>query len=319
MSRSRLIVSTLTALAGAATAAASPALAATPRTEDVRAEPVTVQVVAQVPDKLWNAVSPLLHGLFARQQHQDITFAGKRYALFWSNFQVGHSGMGATGAIAAARRARDQSAFVDRPLTAAEARSFAAVPLWRDADVLVVRPDNPACQAGVSRAAAGDLLAGRSRTWSVLGVPAPAAGGNAVHLTVSSLVDKPALSLQPFGVARSPSARLDPGVHAIAAVADPAAVVAMPWSAARSYVEAGSACAVPVGGVAPSAATIRDGSYPGAYTVSWAYPRRPLQGTTGRPSPFQARVNALFRSYLTTTGRSLVLKPAGEYGARLLP
>jgi len=300
-------------------AAAAAAPAAAPRNGDAGAEPVTVQIVAQVPDKLWNVVSPLMRSLFAREQHQDITFAGKRYALFWSNVQTGHSGSTSDEALAAARRARDQSAFIDRPLTAAEARDFATVPIWLDADALVVRPDNPACQKGLSTAAVRGVLSGRSRTWSALGLPASATGGNAIHLIVSSLVDKPYLSLQPFGVKRSPTARLDPGTHAIAAAADPLALVAMPWSAARPYIDAGTACAVPVAGVAPSVATIRDGSYPGSYTVFWAYPRQPWQVAADRPNPWQARINALFRSHLKTRARPLVLKSAGEYGPRLLP
>jgi hypothetical protein len=45
------------------------------------------------------------------------------------------------------------------------------------------------------------------------------------------------------------------------------------WSAARTALEAARVCAVPLDGVAPAEATIRDGSYPAARTVSWAYRR----------------------------------------------
>ena len=75
-----------------------------------------------------------------------------------------------------------QGIFLDRRLTAAERRHMQVrADLGRDADVLVVGRGHPACASGVSRAAVRGIAAGRIRTWSAAGVPAPASG-NAIAL-----------------------------------------------------------------------------------------------------------------------------------------
>jgi hypothetical protein len=164
-----------------------------------------------------------------------------------------------------ARNTGTAGAFVDRRLTAAERRAWHSQLVWIDGDVLVVNTSNPLCTSGTSRAAARSKLATATRgTWY-----APAGlTGDPEYL----------FGLHPRKRGASgygKAVRIVDEQAAIGAVAsDPTAIAAVAWSAARGAVAAGAVCAVPLGGVTASEATLRTGRYPASVPVSFAWPRR---------------------------------------------
>lgn len=194
-----------------------------------------------------------------------------------------------------------QGVFLDRPLTSAERRYVhVRADLGRDADVLVVNRSHPACASGVSRAAARGIAAGRIRTWSAAGVATPASG-DAIALrragTGGQFVEprfgagprlpKGARSATDGGLSEAASGNL-----AVAAVTS--------WSRARAYQQ--TTCAVPVGGTAPSDASVRDLSHPDAYPISFVTLRR-----LGQARP----IVAAFVKYLTGRRATTSLRERG--------
>jgi len=187
-----------------------------------------------------------------------------------------------------------QGIFLDRRLTAAERRHMQMrADLGRDADVLVVARGHPACASGVSRAAVRGIAAGKIRTWSAAGVPTPASGDaialrragdgfeRFVEPRFGAHVRLPlgARAARDGGVSEASSGNL-----AIAAVSS--------WSRARAF--QGTTCAVPVGGAAPSDASVRALSHPDAYPISFVTLRRLGSRDRGvRP------ITAAFLQYLT--------------------
>jgi hypothetical protein len=154
-------------------------------------------------------------------------------------------------------------ALVDRGLTAAERRSFRSfrtVPLFLDADVVLGAPGEPLCRDGVAL--------GTVAGWLQPG------GAPPQPLVAPAMDDGAARPL--FGAPPAePPLRVLPEPAAVEAAARGEALALVAWSAARTALETRRVCAVPVGGVAPAEATIRDGSYPAARRVSWAYRRWP--------------------------------------------
>lgn len=195
--------------------------------------------------------------------------------------------------IRARRFPSPQGVFLDRRLTAAERRHLAVrADVGRDADVLAVAAGHPACAAGVSRAAARGIAAGRIRTWSAAGVPVPATG-NAIALRRAG--DAARRSAEPrFGA----DTRVPNGVRAAsdgglseAASGDLAIAAVTSWSRARAF--AATVCAVPVGGAAPTDASVRVLSHPDAYPIAFVTLRRLGLRPGVRP------VTAAFLKYLT--------------------
>ena len=138
-----------------------------------------------------------------------------------------------------------QGIFLDRRLKAAERRHVQVrADLGRDADVLAVGREHPACVSGVSRAAARGIAAGTIRTWSAAGVPTPS-GGNAIALRrAGSGVDR---FVEPRFRA---GGRLPQGARAAfdgglseAASGNLAIAAVTSWSRARAY--QATTCAVP--------------------------------------------------------------------------
>jgi hypothetical protein len=183
-----------------------------------------------------------------------------------------------------------QGIFLDRRLKAAERRHVQVrADLGRDADVLAVGRGHPACASGVSRAAARGIAAGKIRTWSAAGVSTPASGNAIALRRAGQGIDRfveprfRADSRLPQGARAAADGGLSEaasGNHAIAAVTS--------WSRARAFQT--TTCAVPVGGAAPSDASIRALSHPDAYPISFVTLRR-LRDT--RP------IAAAFLKYLT--------------------
>lgn len=164
--------------------------------------------------------------------------------------------------------------FLDRRLTSAERRHLQVrKDLGRDADVLAVTRGHPACVSGVSRAAARGIAAGRIRTWSEAGVPAPA-HGDAIALrragTRGERVAEPRLGASADLPRR---ARVAPdGGLGEAASGNGAIAAVTSWSRARAYQS--TTCAVRIGGAAPTDASVRALSHPNAYPIAFVTLRR---------------------------------------------
>jgi hypothetical protein len=180
--------------------------------------------------------------------------------------------------------------FLDRRLTARERRHVRVrADLGRDADVLVVSRDHPACLSGVTRAAARGIAAGRIRTWSAAGVPTPASGDAIALRRAGPGIED---SAEPrFGAAarvpRGAKAAFDGGLGEAASGRTAIAAVTS-WSRARSYQRV--TCVVPVGGSAPDDASVRALSHPDAYPIAFVTLRRLRDATP---------IAAAFLKYLT--------------------
>jgi hypothetical protein len=195
--------------------------------------------------------------------------------------------------------------FVDRRLRPGEARRWKAKLVWIDGDVLLVNPANPLCTGGTTLAAVRERL--KAAPGGPLFVPAGLFGAE------EQLFDLHPPKGRESGYA--PAAKAVAEWNAIASVAsDPSAIAAVAWSAARSRLESGGVCAVPLDGVAPTEATLRDGSYPATVPVSFAWNRKPRFGRTDFPG-FQRR---WYLSYLRSEAvREILLTGRGR--ERLLP
>jgi hypothetical protein len=167
-----------------------------------------------------------------------------------------------------------QGIFLDRRLTAAERRHVRVrADLGRDADVLAVQRGHPACASGVSRAVARGIAAGTIRTWSAAGVPTPASGDAIALRRAGAGIDR---FVEPrFGAgARLPKgARSAPdGGLSEAASGDLEVAAITSWSRARAFQQ--TTCAVPVGGAAPTDASVGGLSHRDAYPISFVTLRR---------------------------------------------
>jgi hypothetical protein len=186
-----------------------------------------------------------------------------------------------------------QGVFLDRRLTARERRHLTVrAELGRDADVLAVAAGHPACASGVSRAAARGIAAGRIRTWSAAGVPVPASGNAIALRRAGNGIER---SAEPrFGAPpRAPAgarAVWDGGLSE-AASGDLAIAAVTSWSRARAY--GTTTCAVPVGGAAPTDASVRALAHRDAYPISFVTLKR--LGLRPGVQP----ITAAFLKYLT--------------------
>lgn len=156
--------------------------------------------------------------------------------------------------------------MLDRPLTTAEKRRYTGHLVWVDGDVLVAQPGNAACSTGMSLSQARGLLKGPGAAR----VYAPASPFDGVRVLL-------------FGVhAKDENDRAyGAGVHivaeqqAIAAVsADPGALAAVAWSAARAALDAGAVCQVPINGVTASEATLRSRQYPASVQATFVVSKK---------------------------------------------
>jgi PBP superfamily domain len=167
-----------------------------------------------------------------------------------------------------------QGIFLDRRLRKRERRHVRVrAQLGRDADVLAVSSGHPACASGLSRTAARGIAAGKIRTWSAAGVPTPETGDAIALRRAGSGIDRFVEPRFSAGAKLPQGARaaFDGGVgeaasgnHAIAAVTS--------WSRARSFQV--TTCAVPIGGAAPSDASVRSLSHSDAYPISFVTLKR---------------------------------------------
>ena len=218
-----------------------------------------------------------IHPMGQRIVPITVTVGGRRYRYVFDNAAaaVGPSAnIYIRNMLRARRYPSPQGIFLDRKLKRAEKRYLEVrLDLARDADVLVAARDHPACAAGVSRAVAHGIAAGTIRTWSAAGVPAPPSGDSIALRRASTTGDR-------FGEPRfGAGTRLPTGAKAAydgglseAASGDTAIAAVTSWSRARSY--QASTCAVPVGGSAPTDASVRALSHPNAYPISFVMLKR---------------------------------------------
>ena len=162
-----------------------------------------------------------------------------------------------------------QGIFLDRRLKVAERRHVEVrADLARDADVLAVGRGHPACASGVSRAAARGIAAGTIRTWSAAGVATPASGDAIALRRAGDGVDRFVEPRFRAGIRLPQGGRASfNGGLSEAASGDLEIAAVTSWSRARAY--QATTCAVPIGGAAPSDASVRALSHPDAYPISF--------------------------------------------------
>ncbi len=178
-------------------------------------------------------------------------------------------------------------------------------PLWLDADILVAAADSPLC-AGMSSAQVQGVLDGSIRDWGA--VHPEAAGGS---VTVSVVRDysedyRPQFGRQKYGSTVQPTTD--------GQTLSGTGVSAQKFSYAHRALSSGTLCAVPVDGVTPSEQSIRDRSYPYAYTVYYVDRVKPRRGKTGISKAQRIRWEQFLfgdrgREYLLTQGGRQRLLP----------
>jgi hypothetical protein len=176
--------------------------------------------------------------------------------------------------IRARRSPSPEGIFLDRRLKASERRHVRVrADLGRDADVLAVSREHPACASGVSRAAARGIAAGTIRTWSGAGVATPASGDAIALRRAGTGVDRFVEPRFRAGIRLPKGARATPNGGLSEAASGNLAVAAVTsWSRARAFQQ--TTCAVPVGGAAPSDASVRALSHPDTYPIYFVTLRR---------------------------------------------
>lgn len=234
---------------------------------------------------------------------------GHTRRVYWNNTVVG--GSSTTEALRQMRRAGQfpTGVFADRRLTAAERKRFREVaPLYDDGDVMVVAAGHPACR-GLTRAQARAIVAGKITRWSR--VVAGAAkdtisvryrgGGSRADLRFGARFVRqasgrfrPSYPSGSRGSADGGLAAAASGDHSVAAVTG--------WSRLRARP---GVCAVPLGGVPPSNATVSDHSYPEAFRVMYVVPRRKIRSGVNR------RGDQLLQDFLRSDKAKAVLARRG--------
>jgi hypothetical protein len=192
-------------------------------------------------------------------------------------------------------------AFVDTPLTAAQRARWHARPVWIDGDVLAAHPSNPLCAQGTTLAAVrARLTAATVTTYVPAGLTAEPEALFGLHRRTGAT--------SPYGAGVR---AVDEGSAVAAVASDPSAVAAVAFSGARAALAAGAVCAVPLSGVVPTEATLRDGTYPASVPIAYAWRRHSPHGAL---APYAQRwyldylrspkIRALLR---TSRGRDRIL------------
>ena len=171
--------------------------------------------------------------------------------------------------------AATSGAFVDRRLTARERRRLSVrADLGREADVLVVAREHPACTNGLTVAQARGIARGTVTRWSGVGSLAPGAPDT---IAVRVKTDGTGAKEPRWGVTDAKrfaagSRGASDGGLGQAAQGDLAVAGLTSWSKARGYGD--SVCAVPVDGVAPTDASVFALQYAAAYPITFVVSRR---------------------------------------------
>ncbi len=221
-----------------------------------------VQMVIVVPARLDNeaawmhrAIEPLDKA--GRPKPDYMTVKGKRVPIVWNN---AGAGIGTTDEMLRYAAQPYGGAYgrnallVDRRLTAAERRVFTVVPLWTDADVLLVEPGSALCKKGLTL-----------RRVRLL------AGGKAGGLRLTVPVNRSGMGRSSFDVVPAKSIRTAPETSLVASPVGVGEAAVVGFQLARPSLEAGTACAAPIDGVVPTVKTVRSGRYPVSRPVGFAF------------------------------------------------
>lgn len=205
--------------------------------------------------------------------------------------------------------------IVDRPLTVLEKTRFKTfADLYRDADVLVVATGHPAC-AGLTRTQARSISTGGITLWSRV-----VAGATSDTIKVRYLTDGFGNGVPHLGarwVGRFNRQRVnypagavgaaDGGVSA-AAGGDQAIAAITTWSRVRN--RTAGLCIVPLGGVAPTDATVVGLQYPEAFPVSYVVTRK-LVGRGAVDRAHTAVMRRAMKTHLTSERLKAMLRRQG--------
>lgn len=209
--------------------------------------------------------------------------------------------------LAAANLPLATAVVLDRALTASEQRRFAATTLWIDGDVLVAAPGNPRCSTGETLGQVRDLLRHGGSAGEPVYAPASPYDGTPV-----ALFGIPTTSRYSHAGAYGAAVRIVGEQSAIqAAAADPNAIAAVAWSAARAAVSAGQVCEIPVGGVTATAATLASRRYPASIQATFVVRR-------AHPAFARWILDWYLHQYLPSAKTQALLHTAGGR-ERLLP
>lgn len=194
----------------------------------------------------------------------------------------------------------DDLVLTDRALTVAERRTFKVLAdLGRDADVLVVARDHPACGGGLTSSQARQIASGAVTRWSqVMPLPAGQPDAIALHHTVAERAFEGRFGLDklPAGARGVP----DGGMSA-AASGDRTVAGITAWSRYRS---SRGGCAVPLDGVAPTNETVHGLRFPGAHPVQ-------LVSLRMRQHPYERALRAAYVRFMKSARAGRLLKRNG--------
>ncbi len=186
-----------------------------------------------------------------------MTVKGKRVPIVWNNAGAGIETTDEMLRYAAqpfgGAYGRD-ALMVDRRLTPAERRVFSVVPLWTDADVLLVEPDSALCTTGLTLQRARALLRGTDRS-----------------IRITATLGRSGAARPSFDVFPPKTVRTAQESTLVSNPVGPGEAAAVGFQLARPAIEAGTACAAPINGVAPTVATVRSGRYPVSRPVGFAF------------------------------------------------
>ncbi len=256
-----------------------------------------VQIQTYAPPRTYADTNTLAIEEFERTRPPTrMRFNGHTHRLYWNNVTAGTTSVGQ--ALSQMRRSNlPTGLFADRRLTAAERRRFREhAQLYDDADVMVVAAGHPACQ-GITRAQARSIVAGRVTRWSQI---VSGASTDAIRVRYRGSVSDAdlrfgaryiRLSIGRYRVSYPSGSRgsADGGLGA-AASGDQSVAAVTAWSRFRGRQ---GVCAVPLGGVTPTNATVVDHSYPEAFRVTYVVPKRRVKGLLRRADDL---VRAFMRS-----------------------
>jgi hypothetical protein len=212
---------------------------------------------------------------------RTVRYGGKTFRFFYQNSAAVWPDTGLILSTLSHRYASSLAgAFVDRRLTARQRKRLAVrVDLGRDADVLVVAKDHPACSAGLAASQARGIARGSIRRWSeVVSLPAGAPDAIAVRVEKGSTGGKvPRWGIRDARKYASGARGAADGGLGQAAGGDQAVAGLTSWTRARGYRQ--SVCSVPINGVAPTDAAVFGLSYPAAFPISYVVPRSPYRAS----------------------------------------
>jgi hypothetical protein len=190
--------------------------------------------------------------------------------------------------------------FSDRRLTRAERRQFVQVAdFGRDADVLVVKRDHPAC-AGLTLTQARAIAKGQTTKWSQVAAT-PSGSSDTIALRHVRFGDG---AIEPrFGVSmklRAGKATADGGIGEAAGNGAVAGITS--WSRVRYRSDV---CAVPIGGIAPTDVSVHGLTYPAAYPVGFVAPKKVLR------KRYEGKLVRLFAKFFESERAAKLLRATG--------